>query len=114
MLKSISTANEYSHLSWLPWSGSSTSKFNNSKILEEEKTAKGKPHDGIKVLEALAATGLRSVRYMKEIPSIKTLVSNDIDKAATDLMTKNFEFNECPETKFKGKYYHSYPSLILF
>jgi tRNA G26 N,N-dimethylase Trm1 len=51
---------------------------------------------------------------MKKIPSIKTLVANDIDKAATDLMTKNFEFNECPETKFKGKYYHSYPSLILF
>ena len=72
-----------------------------NQILEEEKTAKGKPHDGIKVLEALAATGLRSVRYMKEIPSIKTLVANDIDKAATDLMTKNFEFNECPETKFK-------------
>mmetsp|Transcript_10200 Transcript_10200/g.13981 ORF Transcript_10200/g.13981 Transcript_10200/m.13981 type:complete len:80 (-) Transcript_10200:1406-1645(-) len=37
------------------------------KILKEERTAKGKAHDGISVLEALAATGLRSVRYMKEI-----------------------------------------------
>lgn len=74
-----------------------------NKVLEEEKTAKGKSHDGINVLEALAATGLRSVRYMKEIPSIKKLVSNDIDKAATDLMTKNFEFNNCPNEKYKGK-----------
>ena len=74
-----------------------------NQILKEEKTAKGKEHDGIKVLEALAATGLRSVRYIKEIPSIKTLVANDIDKAATDLMTKNLEFNECPD-KYKGKF----------
>jgi tRNA G26 N,N-dimethylase Trm1 len=51
---------------------------------------------------------------MKEIPSIKTLVANDIDKAATDLMTKNFEFNECPETKFKGKYDQMKKSLIVF
>jgi len=74
-----------------------------NQILSEERAAKGKQHDGIKVLEALAATGLRSVRYMKEIPSITTLVANDIDKTATDLMTKNFEFNECPKDKYKGK-----------
>jgi tRNA G26 N,N-dimethylase Trm1 len=74
-----------------------------NQILSEEKAAKGKKHEGIKVLEALAATGLRSVRYMKEIPSITTLVANDIDKTATDLMTKNFEFNDCPKEKYRGK-----------
>ena len=62
-------------------------------LLKEERLAKNKEHEGIRVFEALAATGLRSVRYMKEIPSITKLVGNDIDKAATDLMTKNFEFN---------------------
>lgn len=65
-------------------------------VLQEERAAKTKEHEGIKVFEALAATGLRSVRYMKEIPSITKLVGNDIDKAATDLMKKNFEFNDCP------------------
>jgi len=40
------------------------------KVLESEKKAKGKPFDGVKILEALAATGLRSVRYLKEIDSI--------------------------------------------
>ena len=74
-----------------------------NEILKEEKAAKNKAHDGIKVLEALAATGLRSVRYMKEIPSIQRLIANDIDKAATDLMTANFEFNDCNQDKYQGK-----------
>ena len=71
--------------------------------MQEERTAKGKDHEGVKVFEALAATGLRSVRYMKEIPSICKLVGNDIDPAATDLMKKNFEFNKCPQSKYQGK-----------
>ena len=41
-----------------------------NELLKEERAAKNKEHEGIKVFEALAATGLRSVRYMKEIPSI--------------------------------------------
>jgi tRNA G26 N,N-dimethylase Trm1 len=40
---------------------------------------------------------------MKEIPTISCLVANDIEKTATDLMTKNFEFNKCPKDKYKGK-----------
>lgn len=72
-----------------------------NEMLSEERLAKGKPHEGIKVFEALAATGLRSVRYLKEIPAITQLVGNDIDKAATDLMKKNFEFNKCPSDKFR-------------
>jgi tRNA (guanine26-N2/guanine27-N2)-dimethyltransferase len=67
----------------------------------EERAEKGKDHDGITVLEALAATGLRSVRYAKEIPSIKKLVANDILPAATDLMKKNFEFNDCDKDKIE-------------
>ena len=67
-----------------------------NQLLKEERAAKGRDHEGVRVFEALAATGLRSVRYMKEIPSITKLVGNDIDKAATDLMKKNFEYNECP------------------
>lgn len=74
-----------------------------NELLKEEREAKGKTHDGIKVFEALAATGLRSVRYSKEIPSITKLVANDIDPAATDLMKKNFEYNDCPADKCQGK-----------
>jgi tRNA (guanine26-N2/guanine27-N2)-dimethyltransferase len=64
-----------------------------SEMLKEENEAKGKTHGNFTLFEALAATGLRSVRYMKEIPSITKLVANDIDSTATDLMKKNFEFN---------------------
>lgn len=62
--------------------------------LKKEKEAKGKEFTGISVLEALAATGLRSVRYVKEIEHIRLLLANDIDPTATDLMAKNFEFND--------------------
>jgi tRNA (guanine26-N2/guanine27-N2)-dimethyltransferase len=72
-----------------------------NELVTEERAQKGKDHDGITVLEALAATGLRSVRYAKEIPSIKKLVANDILPAATDLMKKNFEFNDCDKDKIE-------------
>jgi tRNA (guanine26-N2/guanine27-N2)-dimethyltransferase len=51
-------------------------------------------------LEALAATGLRSVRYMKEIDKIDKLVANDIDPTATELMQKNFDFNKIDPEKY--------------
>jgi len=41
-----------------------------SEMLRESKELKKKEFKGIKVLEALSATGLRSVRYIKEIPLI--------------------------------------------
>lgn len=74
-----------------------------------EREAKTKEFLGINVLEALAATGLRSVRYLKEIPAIQKLVANDIDVVATDLMKKNFDYNKCPAEKIEGKL----ASLIL-
>lgn len=42
------------------------------------------PVYGIHVLDALAATGLRSVRYLKEIPGVNKVTINDLLPAATD------------------------------
>lgn len=64
-----------------------------AKLRKEEKDKKKKEFNGISILEALAATGLRSVRYMKEISNINKLLANDIDSTATELMKKNFDFN---------------------
>jgi tRNA (guanine26-N2/guanine27-N2)-dimethyltransferase len=50
----------------------------------------------------LAATGLRSVRYLKEIDDIEKLYCNDWDPKAVELMEKNFKFNEIEESKFKS------------
>ena len=41
------------------------------------------PTYGIHVLDALAATGLRSVRYVKEIPVVTKVTINDLLPAAT-------------------------------
>ena len=73
------------------------------KILREEREAKGKEFDeeGISVLEALAATGLRSVRYLKEIDHIKKLAANDWDPKAVELIRKNMEFNDIDESKYE-------------
>ncbi len=42
-----------------------------------------KPQSGIHVLDALAATGLRSVRYLKEIPQVRKVTINDLLPEAT-------------------------------
>ena len=57
---------------------------------------------GLRILEALAATGLRSVRYLKEIENVNRLTANDIDPTATDLMQRNFDFNQI--SREDGKY----------
>ena len=74
-----------------------------AEMVKQEKADKNKEFKGLNVLEALSATGLRSVRYLKEIPTIKKLVANDIDPTATELMRKNFDFNDCDAAKHEGK-----------
>ncbi|CAK9059924.1 unnamed protein product [Durusdinium trenchii] len=55
---------------------------------------------GLKVLEALAATGIRTVRYAKELPfgpgGIASIVANDLDPNAVEHMKRNFAHNELP------------------
>ncbi|KAG8987630.1 RNA methyltransferase tRNA(m5U54)methyltransferase [Tulasnella sp. 427] len=45
------------------------------------------------ILEALSATGLRSIRYAKEIPLVKYVIANDLSSAATAAMRRNVELN---------------------
>ena len=56
----------------------------------------GKPwisEDGLYILEALAASGLRSIRYWKEIPNIRRIIINDIADAAVESMKDNLAYN---------------------
>lgn len=52
---------------------------------------------GIKILDALSASGLRSIRFAKELDSvkdiIKTIVANDLSKDAVDLIESNIKLN---------------------
>ncbi|KAG6866945.1 hypothetical protein C0991_003861 [Blastosporella zonata] len=46
------------------------------------------------LLEALSATGLRSIRYAKEIPLLKHVIANDLSPSATAAMKRNVEIND--------------------
>ncbi|XP_064098710.1 LOW QUALITY PROTEIN: tRNA (guanine(26)-N(2))-dimethyltransferase-like [Macrobrachium nipponense] len=49
--------------------------------------------DGIRILEGLAASGLRSIRYAREIEGVKEVVANDISKQAIECMKRNIKHN---------------------
>ncbi len=51
------------------------------------------PAAGIEIIEALAATGLRSLRYSKEVPGVAGVVANDMSKLAVQSMRNNVIFN---------------------
>lgn len=48
---------------------------------------------GITILEGLAASGLRSVRYALEIPGVKSITANDISADAYRMMQHNIQHN---------------------
>ncbi|KAK6590059.1 hypothetical protein RS030_192949 [Cryptosporidium xiaoi] len=53
------------------------------------------------LLEPLGASGLRSIRYLKELSSeIDYLICGDIDPLAVNRMKENFSLNSIPEDKY--------------
>ena len=56
-------------------------------------TAADAPPPGLRVLDALSASGLRAMRYMKEVPGLHSVVANDLDPAAVAVMEENFRRN---------------------
>ena len=49
--------------------------------------------DGVTIMEGLAATGLRSVRFALEVPGLKKVVANDYSKTAVEYIKRNIEHN---------------------
>ncbi|KAI9595646.1 N2,N2-dimethylguanosine tRNA methyltransferase [Syncephalis fuscata] len=56
---------------------------------------------GFSVLEALSATGLRSIRYAKEIESLDHVVANDIEPDAVKSIRRNMAHNGVSEDKIR-------------
>ncbi|KAK9696348.1 RNA methyltransferase tRNA(m5U54)methyltransferase, partial [Basidiobolus ranarum] len=77
--------------------GKAASENGDSSLNSIENTFKG-----FSVLEALSATGLRSVRYAKEIPNIKYIVANDLEPDAVNAIKRNIKFNELSEDKVRA------------
>lgn len=48
---------------------------------------------GLRVLEAMAASGLRSIRYAKEIEGLGRIDCNDLDEKAVENIRRNVAYN---------------------
>ncbi|XP_039490274.1 probable tRNA (guanine(26)-N(2))-dimethyltransferase [Drosophila santomea] len=53
--------------------------------------------DGLRILEALAATGLRSIRYAQEIAGVRQIVANDLSRQAVASINTNIRHNKVEE-----------------
>lgn len=63
-----------------------------SEVQIEETSSQG-CDNGITILEGLAASGLRSVRYALEVPGVKSITANDISPDAYRMIQKNIQHN---------------------
>lgn len=58
----------------------------------EAKEDSFKPH--FTILDALSATGLRALRYAREIPFVTKVTANDLDPSATEAILRNVQHNK--------------------
>ena len=64
------------------------------KGIEEEDEKKEKPPlEPITILEGMCATGLRAIRYARELDDVKCIVANDLDPTAALAVENNKEYN---------------------
>lgn len=59
----------------------------------EELTVGRKYEEGVTILEALSASGLRSIRYAKEVPGVREIIANDISEKAASSIRANVAHN---------------------
>jgi len=57
----------------------------------------GQVEGGARLLEALAASGLRSVRFAKELRGLESVVANDWSRQAVESIARNVKHNEVEE-----------------
>ena len=57
--------------------------------------------NSIVVVDSMAASGIGSIRILKECKNIKKLYINDINPIAVDLIRKNIKLNNLDESKFQ-------------
>ncbi|KAJ6234776.1 tRNA (guanine(26)-n(2))-dimethyltransferase [Anaeramoeba flamelloides] len=73
--------------------------------IEEEATKRIKNRSfeefkGLKILEALSASGLRSIRYFKEIDGVSKILANDLSETAYESIQQNVKLNQLnPESE---------------
>ncbi|XP_058863967.1 tRNA (guanine(26)-N(2))-dimethyltransferase [Acipenser ruthenus] len=80
---------------------------------ERERTARVGEccEEGLRILEGLAASGLRSIRFAKEVPGIRSVTANDFSARAVELIKRNVEHNEVQELVTPS---HADASMLLY
>lgn len=63
-------------------------------LVPSELAVEQAPTQGLSILDALAASGLRSMRYWKEIPGVKHVTINDLEEAAVERAQTNLRNND--------------------
>jgi tRNA (guanine26-N2/guanine27-N2)-dimethyltransferase len=64
---------------------------------QQEPTKPEAPPMRFQILDALSATGLRALRYAKEVPLATTIVSNDLSPLAVEAVKVNIKYNNVEE-----------------
>lgn len=59
----------------------------------DEQLRSSAAESGIVIMDALAATGLRSIRYYKEVPGVKQVIVNDLSAEAVEAAKRNVDHN---------------------
>lgn len=75
--------------------------FNRDLSIAVLNTYSTKNKSNLKLLEALAASGIRSMRYALEIDNLNEIIANDYDKRASNLIDLNIKLNNV-ENKVKS------------
>ncbi|CEF61029.1 tRNA (guanine(26)-N(2))-dimethyltransferase [Strongyloides ratti] len=70
----------------------------NKKLDEKEETppikkSKKFTSNGITILDALSASGLRALRFAQEVPNVDKIIANDFSENAVEIIKKNIELN---------------------
>jgi len=62
-------------------------------------------------LDALSATGLRALRYAREVPGVGQIVANDIDPLAMERIAANMAMNNISSDKILLSHVTSHPNV---
>lgn len=68
-------------------------KRHQDKLEQRNHSTKMPPYEGIRILDALAASGLRSMRYYQEIDNVQHITINDLEEAAVERAHQNLKEN---------------------
>lgn len=87
-------------------------KTGESPVQTSSEISAGKRHEnGVRILEGLAASGLRSVRFGLEIPGVKEIIANDFDSDAVKIIEKNIETNNLQDLVSSS---HADAALLMY